>query len=238
MDVNDDIKILLKDVSESLKILEKSYLEALGDEETKWVSKPVVKSSLENLRSVLDYAAQDVSSYIGYKSGIYFPYSTEEPLFRDKVKNNLRGLRDKFPKGYECIEEIQSFKSGDYWLKTLCDQVNINKHNKLAGQLRVNSPAYRAILGNVANIGEGCTLVFKNCMFDDVKIGWDEPVTIAWNTPLEEINRLLGAIDLKNSRRYEWVEFRFEGTADDALKLISKCHSEISKFVAKLYSLM
>ncbi|SBW80096.1 hypothetical protein PVE_R1G2210 [Pseudomonas veronii 1YdBTEX2] len=238
MAVNEDVEALLVHVSESLKALCGAYQDALSDEEKLSISKPVIKGALENLRSVLDYAAQDVSAYIGYKKGIYFPYATDEPLFRESVKKNLRGLRDKFPKGYNCIEEIQSFRSGDNWLKCLCDQVNINKHNKLSSQIRINSPAHRTILGQVANLGVNCTIVFKECDFDGVKVGWDEPISISWNTPVAEINRLLGATKIKSLRAYEWVEFRFEGTSDDALNFIRKCHVEVSKFVLKLYSLM
>ena len=46
-------------------------------------------------------------------------------------------------------------------------------------------------------------------------------------------NELPGLIAV--SRRFDWVEFRFPGTAIDTLGLIEKSHHFIGKFVAQLY---
>lgn len=238
MDVNEDITILLEEVSVSLQKIEMAYIEALTDEQKISVSKPLIKNSMENLRSVLDYAAQDVSSYIGNGKGVYFPYANVEALFTKSVKKNLRGIKDKAPRLFKCIEGIQSFKCGDDWLFRLCSQVNIDKHNNLSGQLRINSPAYRTILGQIADLGTNCSITFKDCMFDDVRVGWEHPITIDWDTPREEINHLLGAISMESSRRYEWVEFHFEETTDDVFKFIKNSHRELSMFIPRLYALM
>lgn len=236
MDINEDVATLLDYVSVNIKVLESDYQVALNEADKLHVSKPLIKGCLENLRSVLDYIAQDVSGFIGGKSGIYFPYALDEPLFRKSVKKELHCLREKFPRGYDLIESMQPFRCGDDWLYRLCKLVNANKHNKLTGQLRVNSRAYRMVLGEIASLGENCSIVFQNCMYDDVRLGWDSPIEIAWDTPIEEVNRRLGVT--KNHRSYEWVEFHFEGGADDALSLIKKCHFNISRFAQDLYPLM
>lgn len=91
-----DISELLLAVRSGIDELDKAYASAAKNEDTKSVLRPLVKSSLEHLRSSLEYCAQDThDSLFGGKRRLYFPYGKDEKHFNDSVANNLPGLQKR-----------------------------------------------------------------------------------------------------------------------------------------------
>ncbi|OMO22341.1 hypothetical protein [Vibrio lentus] len=236
MDRYDDIKELLETVDGNISTLHAKYEEARKSENIKAVLRPLVKSTLEHLRSVLEYSAQDVWSQYNTKSKkLYFPYGKEEALFQANVKRNLPNLKVQLPQVYHLLESMQPFKSGDDWLKQLCDQTNFNKHNRLTEQVRKNSEGSRTNVGNLVSM-RGGTVIFDDCTYDGMPLGRDKPVVITSDVSVEEIQKSV-AIPMKIDREFDWVEFHFGDSALDTLKLIEVSHKHISFYISELRKL-
>ncbi|OFJ85124.1 hypothetical protein HMPREF2844_11155 [Neisseria sp. HMSC072F04] len=118
-----DVDELLKDIEEQL-ISIKKY---------KKITKVKLKSILENLRSSLEYMAQDINSALSKKkTRIYFPYGDTKEIFKERINQNLPAIQSEYPALYDCIEHLQPHKNnGDKWLVDMCRMTNDAKHKKL-----------------------------------------------------------------------------------------------------------
>jgi hypothetical protein len=227
-----DIIELLEEVKHNISSLHESYDQAKQDEALKEVLKPLVKSSLEHLRSVLEYSAQDVwDSYNNKSKKLYFPYGKDEALFKKNLKRNLPGLQDK--KLYALIESLQPHKCGENWLIDLCKQTNFNKHNKLRKQVRENSDKSTIDIGNLVRMDRGSTVKFSNCIYNGMPLGVGKPAVVSGDMSVKQIQENIG-IPVLVTKMFEWVEFRFENSTVDTLYLIERAYTEISKYVKNL----
>ncbi|PHS65656.1 MAG: hypothetical protein COB12_07085 [Flavobacterium sp.] len=96
------------------------------------LNKVEIKNTLENLRSILDYLAVNISSKLKHpKKRVHFPYGRRQNHFKNAVKLNLPNLSTEFPLTYQKLEEIQPYKSKKVWLIDLCELTNEAKHNNL-----------------------------------------------------------------------------------------------------------
>ncbi|ASZ51842.1 hypothetical protein [Vibrio parahaemolyticus] len=237
MDRYEDIKELLDTVEGNISTLRAKYEEARKSENVKVVLRPLVKSTLEHLRSALEYSAQDIWSQYNTKSKkLYFPYGLEEALFQANVKRNLPNLKTQLPHVYQLLESIQPFKSGDDWLKQLCDQTNFNKHNRLTEQVRKNSEGSTTNVGNLVSMRGGGRVVFDNCSYNGMPLGQGKRAVISSDMSVEEIEKSI-AIPVKVNREFDWVEFHFDDSAHDTLELIETSHRNISLYIEELRKL-
>lgn len=236
MDRYEDIKELLDTVDGNISTLRAKYEEARKSENVKAVLRPLVKSTLEHLRSALEYSAQDIWSQYNTKSKkLYFPYGLEDALFQANIKRNLPNLKTQLPQVYLLLESIQPFKSGDDWLKQLCDQTNFNKHNRLTEQVRKNSEGSTTNVGNLVSM-RGGSVVFENCSYNGMPLGHGKPAVISSEMSVDEIQKGI-AIPIKVNREFDWVEFHFDDTAHDTLELIETSHNNISLYIIELRKL-
>ena len=118
-----DVDELLKDIEEQL-ISIKKY---------KKITKVKLKSIFENLRSSLEYMAQDINSALSRPGKrVYFPYGDTIENFKNSINQNLPNLQSEYPILYDCIEHLQPHKNnGDEWLVDMCHMTNETKHKKL-----------------------------------------------------------------------------------------------------------
>lgn len=230
-----DIGELLQEVDQGIRNLKDTYSAAAKDEYAKVVNRPLIKSCLEHLRSCLEYSAQDIfQKKIGGQKSPYFPYGENEKKFIGSVSNNLPGIEKLAPNIYKLIAEIQPFNCGDDWLTSLCKHANFNKHNGLSKPERVNSPGSTTSIGGLAEISGNASMTMINCSVNGVPIGLERPLVLSGQRTVKEMqNELPGFITV--SRQFDWVEFRFPGTAIDTVALIEKSHQFIGQFVAQLY---
>ena len=83
-----DVDELLKDIEEQL-ISIKKY---------KKITKVKFKSVLENLRSSLEYIAQDINSALSKPAKrIYFPYGDTKEKFEQSIDRNLQAIQSEYP---------------------------------------------------------------------------------------------------------------------------------------------
>lgn len=207
----EDIDSLLEEVKEYIELIEGKYKEAKEDNSIKYVFKPKVKSSLEHLRSCLDYCAQDIyDKYcVAGNKKIYMPYGRIENDFKSAVGSYFGDLKKTNSNIYNLLESIQPYRNRNSYIVTLCELCNYNKHNNLSDQQRVNK--------GESSIYCQCIVVNKDC--DPKEIDEEDYLGLA----VENIN---------------WTEFRFVDKDIDVLELIKGSLSQIKKFKEDLYKIL
>ncbi|PIB54055.1 hypothetical protein [Pseudomonas sp. 2995-1] len=238
MDRHSDILELLDVVRGDIEQISIAYAEARSNEVQENVLRPKIKSCFENLRSCLEYSAQDVwRSYTRKKNSVYFPYGKTEVLFLTSIKKNLPALPEQAPLVYKLIESIQPFVDESDWLYELCKHTNFNKHNGLSVQVRKNSSRSTTTFGNLLRIEGHGTITFVGSTFNGVPIGKDGSLTISSDRTVAETVKDIN-IPVSLSREFDWVKFEIEGSAYDTLELIKHSYLRISDYIAQLYKII
>jgi len=195
------------------------------------INKVALKNTLENLRSVLDYAAQDMQSKLKSISRnkipekVYFPYGQRENHFKNSVKRNLPGLSEHMPSIHFLVQAMQPFKSGDPWLVDLCGLTNDVKHNNLS---KTENKKGRTIYQGgmpLVEVGEGTQVEMignrvNGVLQDDIFIDSDGTTTIkpvSGQTLITESNKI-----------------HFHGKQIEVVPFLDTCHKNLSRFVADL----
>ena len=235
MERYEDIQELLKTVQSNINQIELEYKKAKQDDELKTILRPLVKSTLEHLRSILEYATQDIWLSYNSKSNkkLYFPYGKDRHFFNKSINKNLPRIKKIKPNIYNLISNLQPHKCQDNWLIELCKQTNFNKHDKLSLQKRKNSKNSRTTIGNMFQIDATSSITFSNCSINGVPVGSETPVHIHGEMDTKTIKDKIN-LPINISKEFDWVEFRFENSAIDTLQLIKKSYQEISNFITKL----
>ncbi|QYJ84207.1 hypothetical protein [Shewanella aegiceratis] len=195
------------------------------------INKVALKNTLENLRSVLDYAAQDMQCKLKslvknrIPEKVYFPYGQRENHFKNSVKRNLPGLSEHMPSIYTMVQAMQPFKSCDPWLVDLCGLTNDAKHNNLN---KTENRKSRIIFQGgmpLVEVGEGAQVSMtgtrvNGVLQDDVFIDPDGTTRIrpvSGQTLITENNRI-----------------HFQGKEIEVVPFLEACYKNLSKFVDDL----
>lgn len=235
MSVYDQICELLAEVSKSVAAMESEYEAAKSDPDVKAILRPTVKSSLEHLRSALEYSAYALRikhcKAPKSRENVYFPYAETESVYRIRLDANLPKLDRSCSAAADIVASVQPFKCGDDWLLKLCAQTNFNKHQGFSSQIRVNSPGAQVSIGSIATLRGGSTITFDNCTYNGKVIGNGTPISVSDTMSDEQIRSQLGSdTNLSIRRQFDWVEFKFGDTAEDTLDLIKRSHAHISAY--------
>jgi len=238
----DGIKMLLNDVSRVCDKLHGEYENAKKDSSVKQIMFPAVKSSLEHLRSCLEYCAQEIGDrYCGpmRKGKRYFPYGKNQSIFEARISENLALLKKTKPSIYRLILGLQPFSAGDKWLSELCDLTNTAKHIRPLTFDRENSKEnVTRVLNGLLGITEKASLTFDGLTIRGKQGSrtFHEAVTINGSESESDIRQKLSPFSV--NREYENVKFKFTGSPEDALDLIKRSHCHINIFVENLKSEM
>ncbi len=233
-----DVGELLEEVNEIESEIKAYYTRAKAGEKTTQIPRIKVKSALEHLRSILDYCALDIHEmYYDGKGKIYFPYGTNEALFKKHLKSHFKNLAGKATKVYELVKSVQSFNTERDWLVALCNTVNSNKHIKLSSQDKQVEKS--VTIGSLGKVSGGGKIVIHGGTVNGIPIAKDPnvPVIITSTSSEEEIRKTInpGNPYLAISKETEKVEFILDESGWDALDLISEAKNGIEAMVAKLY---
>ncbi len=237
MNRSSDIDLLLEECGSNIERVREKYKSAVTDERQVEVLKPLVKSTLEHLRSVLEYSAQDIwESYTKKKNKPYFPYGKNIDDFYKSLNKNLPGLKEQRPDLLSVVESIQPYVCGDDWLTELCAHTNFNKHNRLKPQVRKDSPS------NTINIADGVFSIRESSgtigkiWVNGILINAN-PMTFSNDTPQEALREMVD-VRFGVEKRYDWVAFHFEGSADDVLAMLEKSQQGITLYISELNKLL
>jgi hypothetical protein len=235
-----DILELLQETSESINLIELEIKKVSKNENIKEVLKAKVKTSLEHLRSCLEYCTQDIYELIikpiipsKKNKAIYFPYGKDyNDFYASLCRNSFKKLSVLNNEIYQLLESIQPHKLNSNWLVDLCVITNYNKHNKLRHQNRINSKLIKAGNINIAKIVDGAKgkIIFNNSSLNGIKI-----------------NRL--EIDCEHQQIYtdnnrikvefiKWADFTFSNTDINILIFLKYSLSRILEFQSDLYKIL
>ena len=148
-----DIDSLLSHVEGDLTQIKSTYEQSLREKNIPASLQIDVKNVMENLRSCLDYMAQDIvenlivphriSSGLSDLKRVYFPYGKDKQSFDRSVSRNLPDVEAIAPSVHALIESIQPHSCGSTWLYDFCSILNENKHNSLSPQERKKRQTYK-----------------------------------------------------------------------------------------------
>ena len=236
-----DVDELLKDIEEQL-ISIKKY---------KKITKVKFKSVLENLRSSLEYIAQDINSALSKPAKrIYFPYGDTKEKFEQSIDRNLQAIQSEYPALYDCIEHLQPHKNnGDDWLVKMCNMNNETKHKKLLevknkGKNHISVNAGGIPFIEIRNGGHGKVLleVGGNTFFSLNDDGSETNLGTMGEYHLEETEegtevKVIEEDDFVSFSIVEEKKLVIDGeTPIEAIPFLEKCFNKISQFSTDVYT--
>lgn len=223
--LNNDIEQLLK----SCKVMIENISEQIKKEE---MDKILLKNTLENMRSVLDYLANDIlrtlksnPKNLKLAEKIYFPYGQRENHFIKNVKKNLAPLKECEPKIYDLIENVQPFKSGNNWVVDLCLLTNNAKHNELS---KIENQEVTVVdqkgFGRFEAVEGGGSMAMMNCSANGVPL---DDVFISGNDV--RIVKHSGSAEITSYNR-----IKFHGKELEVVPFLNHCYVEIKDLVTNI----
>ena len=222
---NSDIKELLEHCLIEIEKISK-------EKKASSINKVALKNVLENMRSILDYIAQDILNKLKQNpknnklsNKIYFPYGQKENHFKISIKRNLPNLKKDMPELYDLIESIQPFKLKNNWIVDLCELTNEAKHNNLSKTKDDKSITVKNKLGNIT---ASKNLVMQNNYVNGIKqddIFFDgEEVRVVENIGESEIT-------IKN-------KIKFHGKELEIVPFLTNCFENLEQLSIEVSSLL
>jgi len=237
----DQISALLQHAQKDLLQIEAQYQKALEEQTISTSLQIDIKNMMENLRSVLDYLANDIYDNVlmparkatGEKEiqNIYFPYGKTENDFKSGLGKSLPQLDSLQPTLYKIIEGIQPHKSGNDWLYQFCQILNEKKHNTLSPQKREEKRGLDIRFSGGAGIsmGPGASISGGGI----IQSGSDRIILnndfISGDSPARNVSG--GVIQTV----VQWVSFKFADTGVEVLPLLKKSLETIEQLSKDIY---
>lgn len=222
---NSDIKELLEHCLIEIERTSKQ-------KEASSINKVILKNVLENMRSILDYIAQDILNKLKQNpknnelsDKIYFPYGQKENHFKKNIKRNFPTLKKDMPELYDLIESIQPFKLKDNWIVNLCELTNEVKHNNLS---KTKDDKSITVKNKLVNITACKNLVIQDNYINGIKqddVFFDgEEVHVVGNVGGSEIT-------IEN-------KIKFHGKALEIVPFLTNCFRNLEELSIKTSSLL
>lgn len=240
---NDDVTELLNEVTLINQEIEKNIERANKDLNIKEIVKPKVKSSLEHLRSCLDYLSHDIYDYVyastdglsedeREKKIVYFPYGRNSNDFHSSLGKSFKNIKNINPDIYNLLESIQPYASGQNWLIDLCQITNSMKHNKLFKQKRRDNKDLK--VGNfiyISGFNKTKSIdISNNCFNGKMQ---KNSISIENGEIVTDIDKDDLDIEIIN-----WANFTFDGTSIQINNLLGDTNKEIFHFQDSLYKII
>lgn len=237
MDRKEDINSLIEVADELFDKIKKEYKESLKKQTLNPKIAVYIKNYLENLRSPLDYIANEIVDNVLHTqpARAYFPISSTDPDdFETYANRHLPGLKEADPALYDTLEQMQPYHlSGCKSLFKLFNLVNSNKHSHLSPQkeeikkgLNIEFPSGAAIkMGHGASIRGGGIIRSGN--------SWFSPGggTISGDNPIQVGDGIKQTVII-------WKSFIFEDSSDEVLTLLDQCRKDVKKIIQEVSDLL
>ena len=235
----DDIQESLNEAKRLISEIEVFYESAKGDESIKSGPKIKVKQVLNELRSSLDYCANDIADYTGKKgSKVYFPYGRKMNHFDKGCNSSFPGLKSGGANNaiYNQLISIQPFVVKDNWLYDICKLTNDNKHNKLTNYNRVESKEKTLRIGPIT-LGPRGSATIGTINIGGKILNPQGPVHLSSQMSIDDVRKVIDT-DLEVSSTHEWVEFHVDNVSVDVLKVLIKGLNGIDNFMSSIYQIL
>jgi len=136
------IAALLKNANQDFKAVRIAYDASLHEKHVRDDLRVEIKNIFENLRSCLDYLAQDIfethCSSSRKPNSLYFPIRTTPNDFDQTIAKDFPNLKSTSRIVFDILEEVQPYKN--LWLGQFNQLNNHNKHQDLVEQTRIEQP--------------------------------------------------------------------------------------------------
>ena len=223
-----NVEALLEHSVKDLRNIELEYWASLQANEISTNLRISIKNFCENLRSVLDYLANEIReahcSAAKPSERFYFPIFSDRNQFESKTKRWFPDLEKNRPDLWNYLEAIQPYHKGYEWLGYFNKLNNENKHGDLVEQTRTERKEVRTISKTGTQSWNPDSVSFgKGVYIDGVPI---DPKT---QLPVPDSNQTVTKIT--------WVDFQFAGIGVSALKLLQQTLGGIRKITENVYQL-
>ena len=156
-DRRQDINALLIRSNDDFTKIEDEYIESLQAQKVSSALRIDIKNFCENLRSVLDYLAQEIRQKhcppASPKDRFYFPIRQDYSTFESTLRKSFPDLKSSCPDLWDYLESIQPYHPGYVWLSHFNQLNNENKHGSLVEQTRIERQEVRVTTQSGGQIG-------------------------------------------------------------------------------------
>jgi hypothetical protein len=185
-----------------------------------------IKNLCENLRSVLDYLAQDIREKfcppLRSSDRLYFPVLPDRVQFESQVERWYPGLRTAVSGLWGYLESVQPYHPGREWLGLFNRLNNENKHGDLVHQTRTEAKQVRATSSGGAQVS-----------WDPGSVKFGPGVSIG-GVPVDPLTQMPVPHPSLKVERITWVDFQFAGLNVSALWLLKTAVTGIGDIVAEV----
>ncbi|RYF50865.1 MAG: hypothetical protein EOO38_04635 [Cytophagaceae bacterium] len=215
------IEALIARAKQDFSQLQVAYEASLHEKHVREDLKISIKNIYENLRSCLDYIAQDTfDKFCSSKKPnvLYFPIFQSEKEFKQGVEKNFPGLEVAASKLYGFLEDVQPYKAP--WLGQFNKLNNHNKHQDLVEQTRTESRQVTVSRdGSSVSWGPG--------------VSFGSGVSVM-GVPIDPRTQMPAANTVTETEVVIWVDFRFLENNEPVLGFTDKSISAVEDLFNKV----
>jgi len=233
MKLNKEIQDLIVRASGDMEKIKHEYDNSLQQEEISSDLRISIKNCLENIRSSLDYLANQIFEENCTKKGnskIYFPiYFENKTSFEKFMKKTFPDLKKVSSKLYTELESHQYYndKSIKEWMKDLVVLVNENKHRKLSAQTKTERKQLDISSGNVGISLRGNA---------SIQMGTNTSISVGGRTiyggqTISPDNPFIQGDPALNITRTIWLNFIFDELKKSVIPTISNIIEGTQKII-------
>jgi len=214
---------LLGRVDTDLKKLEADYNASLYAKQVAADLRIDIKNVFENLRSVLDYLAQDIRAKYcpAAKAGdrFYFPVLPDRAQFESRMRQWYPGLDSNNKALWDFLESVQPYHVRYEWLGHFNKVNNENKHSDLVEQTRVEVEQVKATMQGGSSVS-----------WNPGSVRFGAGVFIG-GVPVDPRTQMPVPHPSLKVERNTWVDFQFAGVGVSALGLVKDSAAGIRSIV-------
>jgi len=216
------IEALLKKAGSDFSELKDSYNTSLHEKHVREDLKVSIKNIFENLRSCLDYLAQEIFETHCASSKksdrLYFPIRATPKEFIQTVAKDYPGLATTATTVYRILDALQPYQ--DTWLGQFNKLNNHNKHQDLVEQTRTESRRVTVSRGSGS-------------------VSWGPGVTFGsgvsvMGVPIDPRTQMPVPNTTAATKIVTWVDFRFREIDQSVLPFIETSLQRVSKLFEEL----
>ena len=216
------IEALLTKANTDFNALKEAYESSLDEKHVREDLKVSIKNIFENLRSCLDYIAQDTFEThcptATKPDRLYFPIRTAATDFRQAVSKDFPGLEATASVVYTLLDSVQPYR--DPWLAQFNKLNNHNKHQDLVEQTR-SEARHVTVSGSGGSVSWGPGVTFG-------------PGVSVVGVPMDPKTQLPVPNMVAKTEIVTWVDFRFNEIDQPVLTFTESSIQHVTKLFQSL----
>lgn len=222
MNRSESIEALLKKTKDDLVEVKAAYESSLSDKHVSKYLMVSIKNIFENLRSCLDYMAQDIfeAHCAGSKKPdrLYFPIRSTSSEFVKAIGKDYPGLQTTSKAVYDVLEAAQPYNAP--WLGFFNELNNQNKHRDLVEQTRTEA-RHVTVSGGGGSVSWGPGVTFGSGVS-------------VMGVPIDPQTQMPVSNNIVKTEVVTWVDFRFREVDQSVLPFLEESLKKVDELYCKL----